>query len=90
MQGDPKLEFDTIDASSYDKQSWTTTNEGVPLVRYDSNVFLTGHSFGGCTVVSIHIYIDGHDLNQGVVALTSGNQATGRISAAKCRTRGRP
>lgn len=52
IQGDPTLQFDTIDSSSYDRQSWTASNEGLPLVKYDSDVSLTGHSFGGCTVVS--------------------------------------
>ncbi|KAF5322885.1 hypothetical protein D9619_000626 [Psilocybe cf. subviscida] len=53
MQGDPTLQFDTIDSSSYDRQSWTASNEGLPLVKYDSDVSLTGHSFGGCTVLSL-------------------------------------
>lgn len=52
MQEDSTLEFDTIDSSTYDRKSWTSTNDGLPLVKYDSDVSLTGHSFGGCTVVS--------------------------------------
>lgn len=54
MQGDPTLEFETIDSTSYDKGSWTKLNEsGQQVIRYDDRIILAGHSFGGCTLLSM-------------------------------------
>ncbi|KAF8165535.1 platelet-activating factor acetylhydrolase, isoform II-domain-containing protein [Crassisporium funariophilum] len=55
MRNDPKLEIDTIDGAPYDMESWTNLggDSGQPPVRYDDEVVLAGHSFGGCTVLSL-------------------------------------
>lgn len=52
IRNDPNLELETIDGLSYDKQSWTSLEEPTgERVKYNESVVLTGHSFGGCTVV---------------------------------------
>ncbi|KAF8812247.1 hypothetical protein BYT27DRAFT_7132610 [Phlegmacium glaucopus] len=54
IRNDPNLELETIDGLTYDKQSWTTPDESVgERVKYNEDVVLTGHSFGGCTVLSL-------------------------------------
>ncbi|KDR83955.1 hypothetical protein GALMADRAFT_133340 [Galerina marginata CBS 339.88] len=51
---DATLEFDTIDASPFDTQSWKGLNgSGQQNIRFDDRVVLAGHSFGGCTVLSL-------------------------------------
>uniref|UniRef100_A0A8H7Y0Z5 N-acetyltransferase domain-containing protein n=1 Tax=Psilocybe cubensis TaxID=181762 RepID=A0A8H7Y0Z5_PSICU len=54
IQQDSTLEFDTIDGSPYAQHRWSELNNaGQSLIRYDNDVVLAGHSFGGCTVLSI-------------------------------------
>jgi len=54
MQSDPTLELEIIDSTSYDKGSWTKLNEsGQHVIRYDNRIILAGHSFGGCTLLSM-------------------------------------
>ncbi|KAF8969447.1 platelet-activating factor acetylhydrolase, isoform II-domain-containing protein [Flammula alnicola] len=54
VRGDSTLQFDTIDGTAYDKASWTTLNEsGQGKVKFNDRVILAGHSFGGCTVLSL-------------------------------------
>jgi hypothetical protein len=43
-----------IDGSKLDRESWGLDDPSTePLVGLDQDVALTGHSFGGCTVVSL-------------------------------------
>lgn len=51
MQNDPTLELETIDEVDLDKKGWLQ-NSGKGSVCTE-NVVLVGHSFGGCTVLSI-------------------------------------
>lgn len=54
IRNDPNLELETIDGVSYDKQSWTALDEPAgERVKYNESVVLTGHSFGGCTILSL-------------------------------------
>ncbi|KAF8914180.1 platelet-activating factor acetylhydrolase, isoform II-domain-containing protein [Gymnopilus junonius] len=54
LQNDSTLELDVIDQASFDKKSWIAKDEsGQAIIRYDDRVILTGHSFGGCTVLSL-------------------------------------
>ena len=50
IRNDPNLELETIDGLSFDRQSWIALDE--PPVKFNESVVLTGHSFGGCTVVT--------------------------------------
>jgi len=48
------LEIDTIDGSPILIEGWTGVNgEGRPSINCDKDVILAGHSFGGCTMLSI-------------------------------------
>ncbi|PPQ77702.1 hypothetical protein CVT25_011137 [Psilocybe cyanescens] len=63
IKQDSTLEFDTIDGTPYNKSSWTALNQaGQQVIRYDERIVLAGHSFGGCTVLSILSTkpLDGH------------------------------
>ncbi|RXW25242.1 hypothetical protein EST38_g592 [Candolleomyces aberdarensis] len=54
LHKDPEVKIETIDGKPFDKQSWGLDGStGEPLVNCDTNVVLGGHSFGGCTVLSI-------------------------------------
>jgi len=54
IRNDPTLELETIDGSSFDKNSWVNLEKnGEDKVKCSEGVTLAGHSFGGCTVVSI-------------------------------------
>ncbi|PPQ64631.1 hypothetical protein CVT24_008368 [Panaeolus cyanescens] len=54
LRNDFDLELDTIDGSPFPKKSWIQTNvQGKPRVNFSSNIVLAGHSFGGCTVLSL-------------------------------------
>ena len=48
------LEFETVDGVEIDHDSWSALDNlsNLPPVRFDNNVGLVGHSFGGCTIVS--------------------------------------
>ncbi|KAF8897699.1 platelet-activating factor acetylhydrolase [Infundibulicybe gibba] len=54
VRGDPTLELDTIDDSPFDRARWFPLDHHsrVPPVKL-TDVSLTGHSFGGCTVLSM-------------------------------------
>ena len=53
---DPTLQIETIDGRPYHRESWATSDDsGLKRVRYENRVTLTGHSFGGCTVVSFEV-----------------------------------
>ncbi|PPQ65961.1 hypothetical protein CVT26_010723 [Gymnopilus dilepis] len=54
LENDPTLELTVIDDTPFDKGSWLARNDfDQPIVRYSDGVSLTGHSFGGCTVLSL-------------------------------------
>ncbi|RDB22670.1 Platelet-activating factor acetylhydrolase 2 [Hypsizygus marmoreus] len=55
LQHDPSLEFEAVDECEIDKKTWTEIDSvsGQGPVCYDENVSLAGHSFGGCTVLSV-------------------------------------
>ncbi|KJA29853.1 hypothetical protein HYPSUDRAFT_127126 [Hypholoma sublateritium FD-334 SS-4] len=54
VANDSALQIDTIDGTPYPKQSWAASGDlGLKRVRYENRVMLTGHSFGGCTVLSL-------------------------------------
>ncbi|KAG5633990.1 hypothetical protein H0H81_004006, partial [Sphagnurus paluster] len=53
LQNNPS-ELDTIDNSQIDYTSWTSVDpSGKGPICFDANITLAGHSFGGCTVLSI-------------------------------------
>lgn len=53
VQNDP-VEIDTIDGPPISIEGWTNVNsEGRPSINCDEDVILAGHSFGGCTMLSI-------------------------------------
>lgn len=55
VKGDPHVELDTIDGSSFDKASWSNLMScGSSVIKHHEDVILTGHSFGGATAVSLH------------------------------------
>ncbi|TFK71814.1 hypothetical protein BDN72DRAFT_837193 [Pluteus cervinus] len=49
------VQLEAIDGAPIDGHSWSILDElsGLPPVRWDREVALTGHSFGGCTVLSM-------------------------------------
>ncbi|KIY49364.1 hypothetical protein FISHEDRAFT_12236, partial [Fistulina hepatica ATCC 64428] len=47
-----EVEVETMDGHDIDP-SWARRCDKVPSVKYDSDITLAGHSFGGCTVYSI-------------------------------------
>lgn len=53
VRNDPELELELIDGTPIDREGWAICDQvsGNPPVRWDRDVFLAGHSFGGCTVV---------------------------------------
>ncbi|KAG6903475.1 hypothetical protein C0995_005498 [Termitomyces sp. Mi166 len=55
LKNDSASEIDAIDGQTIDRTSWTYvdpfSNKG--SVSFDKNVTLAGHSFGGCTMLSI-------------------------------------
>ncbi|KAG5648914.1 hypothetical protein DXG03_000263 [Asterophora parasitica] len=55
LQNDPSSELGTIDNSQIDSTSWSYVDptSGKGPVCFEANVSLAGHSFGGCTVLSI-------------------------------------
>ncbi|KAF9464383.1 platelet-activating factor acetylhydrolase [Collybia nuda] len=54
IDGDLSVELETIEDSNIGRGSWSTLGpSGKRTVRHDENVTLAGHSFGGCTVLSI-------------------------------------
>ncbi|KAF9569098.1 hypothetical protein CPC08DRAFT_732375 [Agrocybe pediades] len=54
VRKDPSLEIDTQDCKSYDFASWTARNSvGEEIIRHNERVALAGHSFGGCTILSL-------------------------------------
>lgn len=58
LQNDPALDLDIIDNASFDKRSWIARNEEEQaIIRYDDRVVLTGHSFGGCTMVRFFLFL---------------------------------
>ncbi len=53
---DPTLQIATIDGGLYHRASWAASDDsGLKRVLYEDQVTLTGHSFGGCTVVSFEV-----------------------------------
>jgi hypothetical protein len=45
--------LESIDGSQFDKASWSSlSSAGNTIIRYNEDVFLIGHSFGGATSVS--------------------------------------
>ncbi|KAF9481807.1 hypothetical protein BDN70DRAFT_875743 [Pholiota conissans] len=54
VHADPAAHLETIDGTSYNVESWITPDaSGTTRVRCDDRVTLAGHSFGGCTVLSL-------------------------------------
>ncbi|TFK43726.1 platelet-activating factor acetylhydrolase, isoform II-domain-containing protein [Crucibulum laeve] len=54
IQNDPDVEFETIDSTEIDRQSWSAADsKGKSIIQFDRDVILAGHSFGGCTVLSL-------------------------------------
>ncbi|EAU84376.2 hypothetical protein CC1G_01372 [Coprinopsis cinerea okayama7 len=54
IHNDPEARMDTIDGSEFNRKSWGLDDvTGKPFVDCDKDVVLAGHSFGGCTVLSI-------------------------------------
>lgn len=54
LGNDVTLELENLDGTAFDRSLWTTIDKstGKGPVKFDKDVILTGHSFGGCTVVS--------------------------------------
>ncbi|CAA7260046.1 unnamed protein product [Cyclocybe aegerita] len=55
LRNDPTLDLETIDGSPFDKSSWLSSDQSsdAAKVRYQDGIVFTGHSFGGCTVLSL-------------------------------------
>ncbi|KAF8204697.1 platelet-activating factor acetylhydrolase, isoform II-domain-containing protein [Pholiota molesta] len=54
IHGDSTAHLETIDGTLYNQESWTTPGaSGMERIRCDDQVILAGHSFGGCTVLSL-------------------------------------
>ncbi|KAG2013287.1 hypothetical protein CC2G_010216 [Coprinopsis cinerea AmutBmut pab1-1] len=54
IHNDPEVRMDIIDGSEFKRKSWGLDDvTGKPFVDCDKDVVLAGHSFGGCTVLSI-------------------------------------
>ncbi|KAF8663408.1 hypothetical protein AX16_000980 [Volvariella volvacea WC 439] len=55
LQNDPEVEIELIDGEHLETKGWSVLDElsQSPPVRWDDQVGLAGHSFGGCTMLSI-------------------------------------
>ncbi|PFH51356.1 hypothetical protein AMATHDRAFT_175231 [Amanita thiersii Skay4041] len=55
VKGDSSVEIETIDRNTFDKNSWISSDDGAKgcPINYDEDITLAGHSFGGCTSLSI-------------------------------------
>lgn len=53
IHSDPQVLLETIDGGQFDRESWHPGGE--PVVECDKDIVLAGHSFGGCTVVSVSV-----------------------------------
>ncbi|KAH6915134.1 platelet-activating factor acetylhydrolase, isoform II-domain-containing protein [Coprinopsis sp. MPI-PUGE-AT-0042] len=54
IRNEPDSQLRVVDSSNLDRESWGLDAQYTqPLVGFDQDVVLAGHSFGGCTVLSI-------------------------------------
>jgi len=55
LGNDTTLELETLDGTVVNRSLWTEVDKstGRGPVKFDKDVILTGHSFGGCTVLSM-------------------------------------
>ncbi|KAF8639716.1 hypothetical protein AX17_000978 [Amanita inopinata Kibby_2008] len=55
LKGEPSAELETIDGGEIDKSSWSAIDDSTQScpVKVHEDITLAGHSFGGCTTLSI-------------------------------------